>query len=492
MKVLLSTPPGETNQRWPPLGLLYIAASVRARSNDRIEVVDAHCENFNKETLVKRVSIESPDVFGMNCSTHTFLSAIDALADIRKVLPETVLVMGGMHATFAAERILREYPLVDFIIKGEAESAFPRFLEHIELGTKPSDVEGISFIDDGVHVNRPHALIEDLDSLPFPARDLVQSVDYGLVYNNIRLTFGKFTTISSSRGCPFECAFCSCATFSQRRFRARSPENVVNELETLYSQGYDLCVFVDDTFTLDRRRVERICELIRSRRIKMQLHCEGRVDSAPYSLLRKMKLAGFDVIYFGVESASQHVLDYYRKSITPEQAVKAVGNAKKAGLMAVTSFIFGAPVESRGDILNTVDFMKTVRPHGVQVNILDCLIGTTIWDDFVRDGVVGPQDWKTNHPIHEYCENGLTQAELEHLRRMAYAAHRDAWNGAWLEFPKILLENRTLRRVILGNFLNRHALRWALDGVRTAGDRGAQRQVSASSQDDRLTHHNPP
>ncbi|HLB67994.1 MAG TPA: cobalamin-dependent protein, partial [Thermoplasmata archaeon] len=122
MKVVLSTPPGQTTERWPPLGLLYIASNVRAHRSDRVQVIDAFCEGLDTHALVERAVKAKPDVFGINCSTHTFLSAVETLRKIREVLPEIVLVMGGFHATFAAQRILADYPFVDYVIKGEAEN----------------------------------------------------------------------------------------------------------------------------------------------------------------------------------------------------------------------------------------------------------------------------------------------------------------------------------------------------------------------------------
>lgn len=436
--------------------MLYIAANVRAQRDDEIKVVDAFCENLSKEALVDRVIKESPDMVGLNCSTHTFLDSINALIDIRKELPDSTLILGGYHATFAAERILKEYPCVDYIIKGEAENALIQLLQCIESGKKPSNVEGISFFDNGKYISNELALIKDLDSLPFPARDLTQAIEYGYFHRGIRLTIGKFTAINTARGCPFKCSYCSCAAFSQRKWRHRSAENVVDEMEILFNQGYESCVVVDDNFTFKPKRVEKICDLIRSRKIKLQFYCEGRADNASYSLMKKMKRAGFNVIYFGAENASQHVLDYYNKTITPEQTKKAVKNAKKAGMNVVTSFIFGAPVETREDILNTIDFIKQIRPHAVQINILECLLGTPIWDDLVRDGFVASDDWKTHHRCYEYFENGLSQEELEDLVDQGYAAYVNGWkNIAGLkDFFRVLMSNKTTRKIIFHNLFN--------------------------------------
>ncbi len=470
MKILLSTPPGKTTELWPPLGLLYIASSLRARGRTDVQVLDAFCRNLTGEQLAARVAQEQPDVFGINCSTHTFLEAAAALEKIHERSPDTTLVMGGYHSTFAAEQILRDYPFVEYVIKGEAERAFPDLLDRIESGTGPSDVDGITFRHDGATAGRPLAVVQDLDSLPFPDRSLLGELEYGYFHQNIRLTFGKFTTIVSSRGCPFSCRYCSCAAFSQRRWRSRSAANVVDELENLYTDGYENVVFVDDNFTLNKKRVTEICDQIRERKIRMRFYCEGRVDNAPYELLRTMKRAGFDVMYFGVESPTPKVLDYYRKGITEAQARKAVADAKRAGMIVVTSFIIGAPVEEEADMRRTVDFIRDLRPHAVQVNILDCLIGTPIWDELVGQGIVQPDDWKRNHRIWEYHENGVSRALLASLSEDAYAAHLQGWKGkgGLKDFVRMMGVNRTGRKIVLGNLFNPDVRRRLAEGFQAS------------------------
>jgi anaerobic magnesium-protoporphyrin IX monomethyl ester cyclase len=472
MRVLLSTPPGKTTELWPPLGLLYIASSCAARREDDIKVVDAFCENLSEAELVQRVKAEQPDVFGMNCSTHTFLDTMSILKLVRDELPDTKIVLGGFHATFACGRILQSYPFVDYVVKGEGELSFPELLDCIEKGTVPYEVDGLSYIHDGRLVVNPEVAINDLDSLPFPDRSLVQNVDYGYFHKNIRLTFGKFTTVSSSRGCPFGCTYCSCAAFSKRRWRARSPENVVDELEMLHSDGYECCVFVDDNLTLRRSRIEKICDMIRQRHIKMKFYCEGRVDEVSPSLMRTMKRAGFDVIYFGIESPQKHVLDYYGKGIDAGIARKAIEDAKKAGMIVVTSYIVGAPVESAEDMEQTVRFIRSTRPHGVQINILDCLIGTGIWAELERDGSLGPDDWTCNHRIYEYSGDKSKRSVLEDTVNRGYSAHLESWKnvGGAVEFVHTMLKNRTARTVVAKNMMNPHARKRVSDGRRFPRD----------------------
>ena len=467
-KVFLSTPPGRTTERWPPLGLLYIASSLRKERGDEVTVCDAFCANMGIEDLVSKAVRERPDVVGLNCSTHTFLDAIEALKRVHDRLPDCRIVLGGYHATFATERILRNYGFVDYIIRGEAERPLVQLLDRLESGTGPGDVDGIAYLDDGALVQKQVCLMEDLDALPFPDRSMLGGLRYGYSHQGIPLTFGKFTTISSSRGCPFKCTYCSCAAFSLRKWRARSPESVVRELEAIQGEGYETCVFVDDNFTHNPRRAQRICELIKERRIRLQLYCEGRVDSASKELMGCMKRAGFDVIYFGAESASERTLEFYQKRITPERTAAAIANAKEAGMLVITSYILGAPVEEEADVRKTISFIHDSRPHAVQVNILDCLVGTAIWDDMGKRGLIGPEDWRTNHRIYEYQDSLFSQERLQSFVNEAYAQWlKGWWNRKGIgELLRIVARNRTARRIVLTNMFNRNVIAQLRQGAR--------------------------
>jgi anaerobic magnesium-protoporphyrin IX monomethyl ester cyclase len=469
MKVMLTTPPWSTTEKWPPLGLLYLAGSVKKARGDQVVVVDAFCHNLTVEQLLTRVAEERPDVLGMNCSTHTFNATMEVMTRARELLPDLAIVLGGYHATFAPAEILRGYRCIDHIIKGEAERSLPRLLDHIEAGTEPTDVDGISFIrEDGTLFERPLTLIEDLDSLDFPDRSLLGDFEYGYVFQGVPLTFGRFTTMSTSRGCPFSCSYCSCAAFSERRWRPRGADSVVDELDELYRQGYRECVMVDDNFTQNTARVEEICRQIGERGIHMRLYCEGRAGHAQLPLLRTMKAAGFNVIYFGAESSSPSVLKYYNKKQTPERTAEAVANAKKAGMLVITSYILGAPIETREEMRSTIDFARSLRPHGVQYNILDYLVGTPLWEDMKASGTVKAEDWKTNHRVYEYYPEHASREELEGLVNEGYGSYLGAWKSGSgvLELVRTLMVNSTARRIVMGNLANPAARKMITDGLK--------------------------
>jgi anaerobic magnesium-protoporphyrin IX monomethyl ester cyclase len=345
-------------------------------------------------------------------------------------------------------------------------------LNCIESGAKPDRVAGISYLDEGRHISNQIAIVEDLDGLPMPDRKLLSGVDYGYTMQGIPLTFGKFTTISTSRGCPFNCSYCSCAAFSLRKWRYRSAENVVEEMQMLYDEGYKSAVLVDDNFTHREERVEKICSLIRERGIRMQFYCEGRVNNASLKMLRTMKKAGFDVMYFGAESASETVLDYYNKKIRPAQIVSAVENAKEADMIVVTSFILGAPVESDDEIRKTIDFISRIRPHAVEINILDYLVGTPLWNQMEADGIIGPDEWKRNHRVYEYIKD-KDRDKMEGLVQQGYDAYLNAWKNmsGVIELMSLLAHNKTARHVVFSNIFNPRAREVISTGLKAFGER---------------------
>jgi len=239
----------------------------------------------------------------------------------------------------------------------------------------------------------------------------------------------------------------------------------VEELKVLYDQGYKSVVIVDDNFTHDKERADQICDMLIEQGIRMRLYCEGRANNASYEMLRKMKRAGFDVIYFGAESASPAVLKYYNKKVTPKQVQDAVTNAKRAGLIVITSFIVGAPVETQEEMEETLGFISKVRPHGLQVNILDYLLGTPLWDDLEKRMDLSEEAWMTNHRVYEYDQIRSHQ-ELDAMVQRDYDAYISSWKNVpgMLELLRLLSTNWTARQVIFRNIFNPQARKKVVDG----------------------------
>ena len=206
---------------------------------------------------------------------------------------------------------------------------------------------------------------------------------------------GKFTTMITSRGCPYACTYCACAAFSSRRVRCRSPESVVTEMEMLWNEGYEEIGFVDDNLFVNRQRVDKICDLLKEKKIKLNLWAEGRVDNASHEILHKFARVGCKTIYFGIESGNQKVLDYYKKDISPDLSRKAIRNCKKAGIENVIgSFIVGAPFEAKEDIRRTFDFALSLDGMDFpQINVLTLSPGTDLWNTAITEGYLDKEKY---------------------------------------------------------------------------------------------------
>jgi len=438
---------------WPPLGLLYISSFIKKNGYEDVRIIDAFSENIDKSRLLKRIKKERPDVIGMSCAAYTFLDAVSLLEDVKRMLPDTVIVMGGHHATFVSEQILKTYKFIDYVIKGEGELSFLQLIKALEKNSVTKNISGVSYFNKGKFINNNFCQIDNLNSLPFPDRESVINVNYGHRWRKFNLTFGKFSTIVTSRGCPFSCRYCSCSAFANRRWRTRSVDNIADEFEELQSLGYETCVVVDDNFTTDVKRVERICNEITKRKIKMDLLCECRPQNLSLSLLKNMKSVGFSTVYLGIESGMQKILDYYRKGTNIREIRKTVINIKKANMNVIGSFIIGAPIESREDILKTIKFATNLRLTGIQWNILGLTPGTEIWKEYEKKGLIKGDTWKRDHRIYEYC-NDHTKEELENLIELGYQNFLNNWLGLdGLRYAShILMTNKAARKVFVRNF----------------------------------------
>jgi radical SAM superfamily enzyme YgiQ (UPF0313 family) len=369
-----------------------------------VSVLDQPALGLTAKETLRWVEKENPDIIGFSTLTSSGQTAALISSKVKEKKPNVTIVFGNHHATFNAERILRKYPSVDIVARGEGEKTIVELVNCLENGGDLEEVRGINFRNEGKTVATPdQPLIEDLDALPFPDRKLI-NVDYRCVIAGANIAPKKFTSIVTSRGCVYGCRFCSCTELGQNRWRPRSAKNTLDELQLLASEGYKQLVFVDDSFTMNPQRVIEICRGIRKEKIDIDWICEGRVDNCSYNMLREMVKAGCRVIYFGIENANQRILDYYNKKITPEQSKTAVRTARKAGVdVIVGSFIMGAPDETREEIWNTIKFSQRVSIDLPQFNVLGAHPGNDIWNEFVAKGFLD---------VEKYWEKGVAVCEI--------------------------------------------------------------------------------
>lgn len=406
----------------PPLGMLYIATYLRENGID-VSIIDEAAQGFSIKDTIDWVKKENPDLLGFStCSSSGRKAAIIA-EKVKKENPNVKIIFGNFYATFNPERILNKYPFVDFIVRGEGEYTSLELTKSLEKNGDLKKVLGITYRGNTNKIistaDRP--LIRDVDSLPFPDRNLL-NVDYHNTTAGVVVAPKKFSSFLTSRGCVFNCRFCGCRRLARNLWRSRSVENILEELHLLSSQGYRQFLFVDDNFTLNSKRVINLCNRLRKEKVDIEFFAEGRVDNCPQNMLNEMSRAKCRMIYFGIENATQKVLDYYHKQTTSKQAMDAVKKTRKAGIdVIVASFIVGAPFETINEIQNTLNFAQKLQVDIPQFNILAAFPGTDIWEELKTQGLVDEEkQWETGVMVSEVSPNVVPTKDIEKLIHDGY------------------------------------------------------------------------
>jgi radical SAM superfamily enzyme YgiQ (UPF0313 family) len=396
----------------PPLGLLYLA-SVLLNNGYEVEVVDFTVERYDGTKLQQL--IVGKDAVGISVVNFAARDTVaKMISDIRLVDPDIPIIVGGPGCTLASKTING----ADITVLGEAELTIVPLIERLLAGGNLSDIPGVIYRDRiaGImHDGAPPIFPEDLDALPFPARQIVDARKY-------KLWFGaKGASMITSRGCPFHCTFCARAPCAGRKYRKRSVENVVEEIQLIYEMGYDFLAIVDSNFLLDTKHVHKIMDGILERDISLIMLVEGRVDTADEELYRKMRGAGVRVVFCGLESGNQDVLDFYEKGTTVEQNRYAVELADRCGLYVQGCFILGAPIETEQHLDRTVAFAKSLPLGSASFSVLTYVRGAPLWDEAFEQGRLQEDE----HNVLASRERGLGQFEEAEIKERVSQAIRD-------------------------------------------------------------------
>ncbi len=429
----------------PPLGILYIASTLE-RVGVEVSVLDQEVNGLTIEEATDWAIKEDPDVLGISTLISSSLVAPKIAEEVKKRNPNVTIIFGNHHATFNAERLLKKYPYIDMVVRGEGEQTCLELVDHLKGERSLRDVLGITFRHgEQIVSTMDRPLIKDIDTLPFPDRSLVDE-EYHNAVVGINIAPRKYTSILSTRGCAFKCRFCSCASIARNFWRPRSVENILEEMHLLASEGYKQMLFADDNLTLNQKRVIKLCQMMRKEKIDIEWFGEGRVDQCSYTMLREMAKAGCRLMYFGIESGSQKVLNYFDKRITPEQSEKAVAKARKAGIdLIVGSFIIGAPVETEKDIHVTFDFARRLDLDIPQMNVLGIFPGTPIWEEAKQRGLVDEDNlWETGLCPSDVYPNTVP---LDRMREMVREFYKVFLGSRRYWIKQILLTARSPYRL---------------------------------------------
>ena len=338
----------------PPMGIVSIGTVLRDAGHE-VLVIDSFPHETEKN--IERVRAFNPGIVGLSVLTTQYMRAKYFTAKARAALPGALICWGGIHATSLPEETLFDAGL-DFVVVGEGEVTMKEVCERLEKGAGLEGVAGVVYRDNDCAVRNPvRPVIEDLDSLPIPDRKLLGDYSWYLLPPGILRGMFKegVTTFYTSRGCPASCIFCSSNTLFGRRLRKRSVENVIKEIRTLVSEfGVKGLYFNDDTFGVDREWLARLCAGLKESGLNLFWGCQTRANLVTEEMLRMMKDAGCVQVDIGSESGSGRILKIYKKGITTQDIRNAFALIKKAGLKSCTTFILGAPGETREDIEMTL------------------------------------------------------------------------------------------------------------------------------------------
>lgn len=363
MKTLLISPPeqhmlAEAGDR-PPLGILYVAGNLR-KEGESVMVSDLNHDDYH--TLQYKLATYKPTHIGMSFSTPYFNWATNFREWLREHIPGVYLVAGGPHPSADPESCLGMF---DYIVQGEGE------IEMVEI-VKGNRGKGIIRAEP----------IKELDSLPFPARDMVKMSRYRLIQE------GKLTaTIMSSRACPANCFFCGKNIFG-KKYRTFSPERFVDELESVHqTYGFSHFYFLDDTFTFDKDHIRGVANELFRRNLHITFRAISRTDGVDREILQYLKAAGMSYISFGLEHADNHVLGMINKGTTVEKHATALQHALDLGIPARGSFIVNLPGATEETVMKTLDFAKRFKLEHADFYPLCAYPGTPLWEYPEKFGV---------------------------------------------------------------------------------------------------------
>ena len=419
VKISLVNPPPlkgvYRHQLYLSIGLAYLAA-VLEKNGHEVTVIDCPASEIDFNQLKIKLTSAEPKLIGITSMTPTIQSAIQSAYAAKETCPDALVVLGGPHATFMDEQVLSEEKSIDIVVRGEGEQTLLDLTQNVSNHKNLNKIEGITYRNNGNIVRASNrAYIQNLDELPRPAYKYFPLEKY-------RLYGRRILPIITSRGCPSQCSFCTTSRIFGKAFRARSPKNVVDELEWLRDvHGADAFSFYDDTFTLDKTRALKICEEMKNRKIGIPWDCQTRVSTVSKELLSKMREANCQQVFFGVESGCQKILDAVNKGTTVEQNKAAIKMAKKAGLFVAVSVMVGYPGETPEMLKQTIDLVRNTEPDDAYICVATPYPGTELRNLIEKMGWNISNDWKRYDTTAPVFDNpNLSTEDLTKIRNKFY------------------------------------------------------------------------
>lgn len=484
MKILLIDPPYDrlvgVKSEWYPLSLVSIATFLKSKGFPDVKVYHAEHDNENinrsivqyseDRSLCKKILNDDnhivwqeiyntiitvrPVVLGISVLSAKCDSALKIAKICKGIDKNIVVVAGNHHATTNPDKILQDLN-VDFVIRGEGEVTFYEFLE--ELRSQRHDfkhIKGLSYRDGpNITNNEDRELINNLDDIPFPDRNLIMGIEN---YEPSQLGM-----VMTSRGCPYSCAFCGSKNMWHQKVRWRSLESVFSEIEDLQNTfRVRNITFMDDSFTVNKKRLQEFCNQLFERKMDITWSCLARVDNIDDETIKILKKTGCTKVTVGIESGNDRILKLMDKKFDLKRIEAAVNVLKRNKMYWAAFFMFGVPSETKEEMIDTLTFMKKIKPDWSYISIFTPYPGTKMYDQAVGLGVIKemPDYTLYTHQSHYIPFSGKISEEegkkfakfiLEEFHKYNSSYRRlikRAWTRNYLKNPRLLVND--LKKVI--------------------------------------------
>ncbi|OQX15459.1 MAG: B12-binding domain-containing radical SAM protein [Desulfobulbaceae bacterium A2] len=397
------------SNRMAPLGLLSMAAYLE-RAGHTVTVIDCLGPFAlpGIEPTARQVLEHSPELVGFSATTSGFPDAYDMTTRLKQLQPDLPVIFGGVHVSALGTTLLDRFPLIDFLCMGEGEAT----LADLAAGRPLAEIDGLIWRDNGqAVVNRPREPIADLDSLPFPAYEKLPG--FPKRYNLPLFSYIQIpgATMITSRGCPYQCSYCDRSVF-KRSFRSNSAEYVYEHMRYLQTRfGVRHLNIYDDLFTLNRKRITALCELLIARPLGMQFNCAVRAGHADDELLTMLKAAGGLMVSLGIETGDAELMEVHKPGVYLAEVQDTVARIKAAGLRVKGLFMMGLPGETEASIRKTSDFVLSLGLDDMNMSKFTPFPGAPVWRTIHQQGRL-EEDWRQMNCLNfVFVPNGIDSKE---------------------------------------------------------------------------------
>ena len=423
----------------PPLGLAYVGGALE-KAGFEVQILDNYQLRTTLDFVKQQIQKLKPEIVGITCGSVTYRRCLEMAKITKEVVPTCKVVIGGWHASYLPETAL-ENPEIDYAVMGEGEKAMVELATQITKGTDKhiiAQIPGVACKLDGKIVKTAPEINEDVDSIPYPARHLLPMEIYDRKIGYLKAY--PVDVMNIQRGCPYDCNYCETRTLWGTKCRAFSPLRVIEELEYMKQKfGSKGIYFIDDNFTINKKRTSEICRLMKERKLNIEWACDTRVDLLSEELLKEMYEAGCRTIFFGIQSGVPRILEKLNTHTTPEKIEAAFKLCRKTHMNIACSFMLGIPGETVADMEATYKFAKKLGPDWCTFYVYIACPTSSLYEEVLEKG------------LYDRKEDFLAFVKTDQFNYQSAVAIQQRFQRGFNTSPKTLL--RRIRRDGLLTFL---------------------------------------